>query len=80
MNYIQPTKFISFEFSARKWGQKWGEGDKLEMRLDSGEGPEESHPDSRAWVGGRGRRIPPFLGLEGPVYKYPAEESGKGLV
>lgn len=35
VNYIQPTKFISFEFSAREL--TWG-GGKLEVRLDSGEG------------------------------------------
>lgn len=35
VNYIQPTKFISFEFSARKLA--WG-GGQLEVQLDP-EGP-----------------------------------------
>lgn len=43
VNYIQPTKFISFEFSARKLA--WGSG-KLEVQLDSGEGRLEVCPDT----------------------------------
>lgn len=75
VNYIQPTKFTSFEFSARKFARGGG---KLEARLESG-GPQEVCLTPGTLMGG-GKRKGSSSSLDrGLVYKYASEESGQGL-